>query len=137
MDHAGLPLKAVLEQLDLLGEEVVPVLRKEFANGRPADVPDVPDTRCPGRRRGLPEGRDRRMKLVAVSAGLSIPSSTRRLVDRLAEAVHGELATRDLDVETEVVELREPAVAVANNLATGFPPPPPAAAIDAVTGAAV
>ncbi|MEW2528021.1 LLM class flavin-dependent oxidoreductase [Streptomyces sp. NPDC047071] len=42
MDHAGLPLKTVLEQLDLLGEEVVPVLRKEFANGRPAGVPDAP-----------------------------------------------------------------------------------------------
>src|SRR3954470_23077113 len=42
MDHAGLPLKTVLEQLDLLGEEVVPVLRKEFANLRPANVPDAP-----------------------------------------------------------------------------------------------
>ncbi|MFE0138415.1 LLM class flavin-dependent oxidoreductase [Streptomyces sp. NPDC059037] len=42
MDHAGLPLKTVLEQLDILGEEVVPVLRKEFADGRPADVPDAP-----------------------------------------------------------------------------------------------
>ncbi|BDT94714.1 MULTISPECIES: LLM class flavin-dependent oxidoreductase [Nocardia] len=42
MDHAGLPLKTVLEQLDLLGEEVVPVLRKEFAAGRPAQVPDAP-----------------------------------------------------------------------------------------------
>ncbi|MYW68098.1 LLM class flavin-dependent oxidoreductase [Streptomyces sp. SID8379] len=42
MDHAGLPLKTVLEQLDLLGEEVVPVLRKEFANQRPANVPDAP-----------------------------------------------------------------------------------------------
>jgi putative FMN-dependent luciferase-like monooxygenase len=42
MDHAGLPLKTVLEQLDLLGEEVVPVLRKEFAKNRPADVPDGP-----------------------------------------------------------------------------------------------
>ena len=42
MDHAGLPLKTVLEQLDLLGEEVVPVLREEFAKGRPADVPDAP-----------------------------------------------------------------------------------------------
>lgn len=42
MDHAGLPLKTVLEQLDLLGEEVVPVLRKEFANLRPAGVPDAP-----------------------------------------------------------------------------------------------
>ena len=42
MDHAGLPLKTVLEQLDILGEEVVPVLRKEFAIGRPAGVPGAP-----------------------------------------------------------------------------------------------
>ncbi|WP_371516346.1 LLM class flavin-dependent oxidoreductase [Kitasatospora sp. NBC_01300] len=42
MDHAGLPLKTVLEQLDLLGEEVVPVLREEFARNRPAAVPDGP-----------------------------------------------------------------------------------------------
>jgi hypothetical protein len=42
MDHAGLPLKTVLEQLDLLGEEVVPVLRTEFAKNRPAEVPDAP-----------------------------------------------------------------------------------------------
>ena len=42
MDHAGLPLKTVLEQLDILGGEVVPVLRKELAIGRPAHVPDAP-----------------------------------------------------------------------------------------------
>ncbi|HEY3684429.1 MAG TPA: LLM class flavin-dependent oxidoreductase [Streptosporangiaceae bacterium] len=42
MDHAGLPLKTVLEQLDMLGEEVVPVLRREFAALRPAGVPDAP-----------------------------------------------------------------------------------------------
>jgi putative FMN-dependent luciferase-like monooxygenase len=42
MDHAGLPLKTVLEQIDLLGEQVVPVLRKELAVGRPAHVPDAP-----------------------------------------------------------------------------------------------
>ena len=42
MDHAGLPLKTVLEQLDLLGEEVVPMLRKEFAARKPAHVPDAP-----------------------------------------------------------------------------------------------
>jgi putative FMN-dependent luciferase-like monooxygenase len=41
-DHAGLPLKTVLEQLDLLGEKVLPVLREEFAEGRPASVPDAP-----------------------------------------------------------------------------------------------
>ncbi len=42
MDHAGLPLKTVLEQLDLLGEEVVPVLRKEMERGRPAGTADAP-----------------------------------------------------------------------------------------------
>jgi len=42
IDHAGLPVKTVLEQLDLLGEEVVPVLRKEFQIGRPDHVPDPP-----------------------------------------------------------------------------------------------
>ncbi|WP_127506377.1 LLM class flavin-dependent oxidoreductase [Actinoplanes solisilvae] len=42
LDHAGLPLKTVLEQLDILGEEVVPVLRKEFAALKPAHVPDAP-----------------------------------------------------------------------------------------------
>lgn len=42
MDHAGLPLKTVLEQLDILGGEVVPALRKEFATDRPADIPDAP-----------------------------------------------------------------------------------------------
>ncbi|MGD9958639.1 LLM class flavin-dependent oxidoreductase, partial [Nocardioides sp.] len=39
MDHAGLPLKLVLEQLDLLGEEVIPVLRREFEALRPSHVP--------------------------------------------------------------------------------------------------
>jgi len=42
MDHAGLALKTVLEQLDLLGEEVVPVLRREFDALRPSHVPDAP-----------------------------------------------------------------------------------------------
>src|SRR3989440_2107042 len=42
VDHAGLPLKTVLEQLDLLGEQVVPVLRKELDSLRPAHVPEAP-----------------------------------------------------------------------------------------------
>jgi putative FMN-dependent luciferase-like monooxygenase len=42
MDHAGLPLKTVLEQLDILGEQVVPVLRREFAKNRPTNVPEAP-----------------------------------------------------------------------------------------------
>ncbi|NQX11725.1 LLM class flavin-dependent oxidoreductase [Microbacteriaceae bacterium VKM Ac-2855] len=42
MDHAGLPLKTVLEQLDILGSEVVPVLRREFAALKPSHVPEAP-----------------------------------------------------------------------------------------------
>ena len=42
IDHAGLPLKTVLEQLDILGEQVVPVLRKELAALKPAHVPEAP-----------------------------------------------------------------------------------------------
>ncbi|MEV6294328.1 FMN reductase [Streptomyces sp. NPDC051896] len=75
------------------------------------------------------------MKLVAVSAGLSTPSSTRLLADRLAESARADLAAEGHDVRTEVIELRELAVAVANHLVTGFPPPQLASAIDAVTGA--
>jgi putative FMN-dependent luciferase-like monooxygenase len=42
VDGMGLPHEAALAQIDLLGEEVVPVLRKEFAALRPAHVPDAP-----------------------------------------------------------------------------------------------
>ena len=42
VDHAGLPTKTVLEQLDLLGEEVVPVLRKEFAALRSPKASEAP-----------------------------------------------------------------------------------------------
>ncbi|NEE04352.1 LLM class flavin-dependent oxidoreductase [Phytoactinopolyspora halotolerans] len=42
IDHAGLPLKTVLEQIDMLAEEVVPVLRKEMETKRPAHVPANP-----------------------------------------------------------------------------------------------
>ncbi len=41
IDHAGLPLKTVLEQLDEIGE-ILPTLRAEFAKGRPDDIPDAP-----------------------------------------------------------------------------------------------
>ncbi|MFI1681309.1 FMN reductase [Streptomyces sp. NPDC020607] len=70
------------------------------------------------------------MKLVVVSAGLSVPSSTRLLADRLAAAV-GQHA----DVGVEVVELRDLAVGIAQSLTTGFPGPALDAAIGAVRDA--
>ncbi|MGW3623705.1 FMN reductase [Streptomyces sp. NPDC000880] len=78
------------------------------------------------------------LKLVAVSAGLSVPSSTRLLADRLAQAVRSrlvEVADADTDVQVQVVELRELAVPIANHLVTGFPAPALGEAIDAVTEA--
>ncbi|MFE2274690.1 FMN reductase [Streptomyces lavendulae] len=75
------------------------------------------------------------MKLIVVSAGLSTPSSTRLLADRLAEAARDELAARGQVPTAEVVELRELAGDIANHLVTGFPPPRLSAAIDAATAA--
>jgi FMN reductase len=68
--------------------------------------------------------------LAVVSAGLTVPSSTRLLADRLATAVAGQT-----EVSVEVVELRDLATDIANNLVTGFPSPRLAAAIETVTGA--
>ncbi|MFK0154826.1 FMN reductase [Streptomyces sp. NPDC090493] len=72
------------------------------------------------------------MKLVVVSAGLSVPSSTRLLADRLAAAVGRQAGA---EVETEVVELRDLAVEIAHNFTNGFPGRKLAAAQEAVTGA--
>ncbi|MER5518799.1 FMN reductase [Streptomyces sp. NPDC002763] len=71
------------------------------------------------------------MKLVVVSAGLSVPSSTRLLADRLAAAVGRQAA----GVEVEVVELRDLAVEIAHNFTNGFPERRLAAALEAVTEA--
>ncbi len=42
VDHAGLPLEEALEQVELLGTEVVPVLRQELDSRRKPGVPDAP-----------------------------------------------------------------------------------------------
>lgn len=44
VDHAGLPLDMALEQVEILGREVVPVLREEYERRRPAGVPSDPPT---------------------------------------------------------------------------------------------
>ncbi|MFD9316865.1 CE1759 family FMN reductase [Streptomyces sp. NPDC060053] len=72
------------------------------------------------------------MRLVVVSAGLSVPSSTRLLADRLAAATAGRTSA---EVEVEVVELRDLAVEIAHNFTNGFPGRKLAAALAAVTEA--
>ncbi|MGC2998446.1 CE1759 family FMN reductase, partial [Streptomyces sp. G35A] len=70
------------------------------------------------------------MRLVVVSAGLSVPSSTRLLGDRLAAAT----AAR-APAEVRVIELRDLAVDIAHNFTSGFPGRALADAFGAVTGA--
>ncbi|WP_436849618.1 CE1759 family FMN reductase [Streptomyces avermitilis] len=75
------------------------------------------------------------MHLTVVSAGLSVPSSTRLLADRLTEAVREQLADAGRDVEIQVVKLRDLAADIANNLVTGFPSPSLSEAAKAVASA--
>ena len=70
-------------------------------------------------------------RIAVVAAGLSQPSSTRLLADRLAAATVSALG----GAEVEVFELRDYATDVTNNLLTGFPGPRLAAAIESITTA--
>ncbi|MFL5679293.1 MAG: FMN reductase [Chloroflexota bacterium] len=73
--------------------------------------------------------------LVVVTAGLSQPSSTRLLADRLLAATTRRLADAGVDAAVEIHELRDHAQDLTNNLLTGFPSPRLRAAIDAVVAA--
>ncbi|MCY0939779.1 FMN reductase [Streptomyces antarcticus] len=75
------------------------------------------------------------LRLVAVTAGLSRPSSTRLLTDRLTEAAKRLLADRGVTAEVETVELRDLAVDIATAMTTGFPVGRLRAALDAVAHA--
>jgi FMN reductase len=73
--------------------------------------------------------------LAVVTAGLSVPSSTRLLADRLATATSAALEARGLPTTVEVIELREHARDLADNLLTGFPNAHLKSAVDTVVGA--
>lgn len=80
-------------------------------------------------------GAPRPVRLAVVSAGLSVPSSTRLLADRLAEATRRLLAEDGHEAEVRVIELRDLAGDIANNLVTGFPSAALEEAVEKVTGA--
>ena len=73
--------------------------------------------------------------IVAVSAGLGQPSSTRMLGDRLAEATVAELQARGVAASVEHVELRDVAHEIVNAMLTGFATGDLAGVIEKVTGA--
>lgn len=73
--------------------------------------------------------------LVVVSAGLSQPSATRLLADRLTESTERLLREAGVEPRVRVVELRDHAQDLANNLLTGFPAARLRSVIDAAMGA--
>lgn len=74
-------------------------------------------------------------RIAVVTAGLSQPSSTRLLADRLTEAVTRSLVEHGEQVQVDVIELRGLAHDITDNLVTGFAGPSLQAAIDLVTTA--
>ncbi|KXF53509.1 NADPH-dependent FMN reductase [Rhodococcus sp. SC4] len=73
--------------------------------------------------------------VAVVSAGLGRPSSTRLLADRLAAATTDALREHGAEPVVDVIELRERAHDIADNLITGYAPPGLRAALDQVDGA--
>ena len=73
--------------------------------------------------------------IVVVSGGLSVPSSSRLLADRLAASTQLALAQRGDDTVVETVELREHAHAITDHLLTGFAAGDLRGVLDAVRGA--
>ena len=74
-------------------------------------------------------------RIAVVTAGLSTPSSTRMLGDRLAHAALAELRARGIDATSDVFELRDYAHDLTDNLLTGFAPAPLEQMINTVVSA--
>ena len=73
--------------------------------------------------------------IVVITAGLSQPSSSRLLADRLAQSVVNALGGLGEHAEVTIVELRDHAADLANHFVTGFPAPRLAAILRKVTEA--
>jgi FMN reductase len=73
--------------------------------------------------------------IVVITAGLSQPSSSRLLADRLAQATVNALGGLGENAEITVVELRDHAKDLANHFVTGFPAPKLAAVLQLATDA--
>ena len=74
-------------------------------------------------------------RIAVIAAGLSNPSSTRMLADRLSAATVKQLADRGIQTDVDVFELRDYAHDITNHLLTGFAPPALESMIDAVVSA--
>lgn len=75
-------------------------------------------------------------RIVVVSAGLGVPSSTRLLADQLADAVSAQVTARGESVAYDVIELRELAADLASFMTSGGMPTPALARAREVVSAA-
>jgi FMN reductase len=73
--------------------------------------------------------------IVVISAGLSVPSSTRILADALGTATRRRLSDLGQDSTVDVIELRDLAHLITDNVLTGFPTGALADAVRRVTEA--
>ncbi|WP_347345030.1 FMN reductase [Microbacterium sp.] len=74
-------------------------------------------------------------RIAVIAAGLSNPSSTRMLADRLSAATVAALAEQGITASVDVFELRDHAHDVTNNLLTGFAAPALESMVNAVVSA--
>lgn len=74
-------------------------------------------------------------RIAVISSGLSNPSSTRMLADRLTAETVRQLAERGIEASVDVIELRDLAHDITNNMLTGFAPAELETAINSVYSA--
>lgn len=127
IDHAGLPLAKVHEQIDYLGD-IVPVLRKEFDAMRNPGVPDAPTHAARVAARGEATTQFR-VRLDDVTGG-----------SFYEQQENDDAAVRHADqlinlLVYSVIELRNVATALIHALLTGFPSPELEAVFDQVAKA--
>jgi len=74
-------------------------------------------------------------RIAVITSGLSNPSSTRMLADRMVSETVKALMHQGIEVKVDVIELRDLAHDITNNLLTGFAPAPLEEAINRVVSA--
>lgn len=78
---------------------------------------------------------DQPIRLVVISAGVSDPSSTRLLADRIAQKSLDRLSAAGLSTSLSIIDLAPLAVDIAKAIVAGFPAERVQAAIDSLAGA--
>lgn len=81
------------------------------------------------------QNKDEPMRLVVINAGVSDPSSTRMLVDLIAQKSLDRLSAAGLSASLSIIDLGPLAVDIAKAIVAGFPGEKVQAAIDTLAGA--